>query len=251
MKCVRHLHALFRELRAASLFQEIQLTSSRGFSSRKTFRPEQASWLEGANMPNEPIPAARLRQLRDQVIRYVYEHGAGKWGWGVPIDQVERALGITGTELRTVSMLLREQGLLPNHGSLTNIGLNQEGQEEAARLGSLPMHEPSQPATIIHANYSIVQVAGAHSSQTANLSIDQSQITTLLDQIERELPQLELETGKRDEAIGILGALREALLHKLPAAGVRVLAAGLSGIITEAGSELGKRLLEALGMGAG
>ena len=57
------------------------------------------------------------------------------------------------------------------------------------------------------------------------------------------MPQLELETGKRDEAVGILAALREALLHKLPAAGVRVLAAGLSGIITEAGSELGKRLL--------
>jgi hypothetical protein len=204
-----------------------------------------------SHVAGEKISAVRLRQLRDQVIRYVHEHGAGNWGWGVPQKEVQQALGITEHELRTVIVLLMEQNLLPDHGSISDVGLNERGQDEAARLGSLPMQEPPRTQMTIHANYSIVQFGGSNSTQNAQLSVDQSTISAILNQIERELPELPLEATKREEAVGILATLRKIIVEKLPAAGARVLSAALASILTDAGSQLGKRLLDALGISSG
>jgi hypothetical protein len=198
-------------------------------------------------MPNEPISPTRLRQLRDQVIRYVYEHGAGQWGWGVPLEQVENALGITSQELQTIGMLLREQRLLPDHGSITNIGLNSKGQVEGERLGpSVPMQEPEPSPMVIHANYSIVQVAGANSTQSAQLAVDQSQLINIMEQIEKELPTLKLEPREREEAKDLLGSLRKQLADKLPGAASRAIGAALAAIIMDGGSKLGQVLLDIL-----
>jgi hypothetical protein len=203
-------------------------------------------------MPNESMSSARLRQLRDQVIRYVYEHGAGKWGWGVPLEQVQKALGISSQELQTITMLLIEQGLFAKHGPISNIGLSSEGQDEAVRLGSgIPMREPSQTPMVIHANYSVVQVAGANSTQSAQLAVDQSQITNVMEQIEKELPTLNLEPHERQEAKDLLGSLRKEISDKLPGAAARAIGAALAAIIMAGGSELGQVLLDVLHINPG
>jgi hypothetical protein len=203
------------------LFHNEELAKTDGMNAHIALtnagRKEAASLGQWAVEQGNPIPPPRLKQLRDQVIRFVYEHGAGKWGWGVPFDEVSAALGITKPDLRTIVAVLRDQRLL-SQADLSDIGLNEKGQEEAARLGSMPMHERSPPAITINAGNSIVQVAGAHSAQTAQLStVDQSKVNAILDQIESELPQLSLEAGKRDEATGIAATLRKALLEKMPA----------------------------------
>ncbi|WP_166299784.1 hypothetical protein [Bradyrhizobium sp. 2S1] len=101
-------------------------------------------------MPEQPIDPKRLKTVRDNVIRYVYEHGAGQYAWGVKRDQVKSALGITEHDLRQAYMVMREQGFTPDYGPIDVIGLNQRGQEEAVRLGTATaMHEPATPSQII------------------------------------------------------------------------------------------------------
>ena len=125
-----------------------------------------------------------------------------------------------------------------------HIGLTEKGSKEAEKLD-----RPSAAAINIHASNSVVQLAGSNNVQTAQLSnVYQSQIISILDQIEHEIPRLGLESAKREQAIGILATLRKALLDKLPDAGIRVLAAALSDIITKTGSELGQTLRNSLGM---
>jgi tetrahydromethanopterin S-methyltransferase subunit G len=89
------------------------------------------------------IAPKRLRLLRDHVLKHVYENGASRPGWSVPLDGVEQALKITRQEVRAVFNLLLSQGLLTLGGSVGSIGINAAGQAEAERLGVLvPMTEP-------------------------------------------------------------------------------------------------------------
>jgi hypothetical protein len=201
-------------------------------------------------MSGEPKDLKRLKEMRDKVIRYVYEHGAGNWKWGVDRDQVKQALGITEHELRNVYMLMIEQHLVPEGGSISDIGLSERGQEEAVRLGtSTAMHEPSPAPITINANYSIVQVAGANSTQSAQLSIDQSKVSHVIDQIEKELPSLNLQPVERAEASDLLTSLRKLITEKLPGAAARAVGAALAAIITAGGSKLGEILLSLLHIG--
>ena len=198
-------------------------------------------------MSDQPIDPARLKSLRDQVIRYVYANGASNYGWGVKMDKVQEALGITRRELQTVYMLMMEQGLSAEQGMIADIGLSKNGQEEALRLGAeTPMHEPRQGPITINANYSIVQVAGDNSSQSGQVSIDQSEVTQIIDQIEKEIPSLNLTDGERAEAKDLLTSLRELIMKQLPGAAMRAVGAALSAIITAGGSKLGELLMKLL-----
>ena len=203
-------------------------------------------------MTKEPISPGRLKQLRDQVILYVYEHGAGNSGWGVNGDEVKHALKINDHEIQKVVMLMMEQGMLPTRGKITDIGLSERGQQEAIRLGSgIAMQEPTAPSqTVIHANYSIVQVAGANSSQNAQLSIDQSKFIQVIDEIEKELPSLNLQPLERTEAGDLLASLQKMITEKLPSAAVRATGAALAAIITAGGSKLGGVLMDLLHISA-
>ena len=202
-------------------------------------------------MSGEPNDLKRLKDMRDRVIRYVYEHGAGNWKWGVNRDQVTQALGITKHELLKIHMIMIEQGLVSEGGSISDIGLSERGQEEAVRLGtSTAMHEPSPAPITIHANYSIVQVAEANSTQSAQLSIDQSRVSQVLDQIDKELPSLNLQPAERSEASALLGSLRKLITEKLSSAAVRAIGAALAAIITAGGSALGQALLDLLHISA-
>jgi hypothetical protein len=102
----------------------------------------------------------------------------------------------------------------------------------------------------IHTSYSVVQVAGAHSSQSAQLTLNHSKVIQILNEIERELPKLKLAPGEREEANGLVASLRKAL-RDLPGAGARAIGGALAAILTSAGSELGKRLLDSMGLGLG
>jgi hypothetical protein len=193
---------------------------------------------------SEQTDQQRLRELRDKALEYTALNGADKPKGLVSIADLKAYLGVTPLEWRSLYLMLHNQHLAVTDGSDSHIRLTDTGCNEANRL-----NQPEQHALVINASYSIVQLAGAHSSQTAQLDANHSQITTVLDKIEGELPHLELDPSKRDEAVGIVAALRAALLKKLPAAGIRAMAAVLSGITTEAGSELGHQLLQLLGMG--
>jgi hypothetical protein len=197
----------------------------------------------------ETMDSSRLKALRDSVIRYVYDHGAGKYAWGVKRDQVKQSLGITEHELRQVFMLMREQGLTPDYGRINDVGLSHQGQEEAIRLGTVPMHEPAQQPVTINAHYSIVQVAGANSTQSAQLSIDQSKVSQVIDQIEKELPSLNLQKAERSEASELLTHLRKLIAENVTGAATRAIGAALSAIIKAGGSKLGEVLLDHLHIG--
>lgn len=87
-------------------------------------------------MPNQKIDPQRLKDLRDKVLLYVYEHGAGEWGWCVKREEVKRALGIDEDELRNVHILMINQGLHGDNGLISDVCLSEKGQEEAVRLGA-------------------------------------------------------------------------------------------------------------------
>jgi len=203
-------------------------------------------------MPEQPIDPEQLKTLRDNVIRYIYKHGAGKYAWGVKRDQVKRALGITEHELSQACMVMREQGLIPlDYGRINEVGLNQQGQEEAVRLGAVTaMHEPATPSQItIEARYSIVQVAGANSTQSAQLIIDQSKISQVIAEIERELPTLNLQNVQRSEATDLLAHLKKLIAENVIGAATRAIGAALAAIIKAGGSKLGEVLLDHLHIG--
>ena len=203
-------------------------------------------------MPELPIDPKRLKTVRDNVIRYVYEHGAGKYAWGVKRDQVKLAIGITEHELRQAYMVMREQGLIPvDYGRIDEVGLNQRGQEEAVRLGTATaMHEPATASQIIiDAHYSIVQIAGANSTQSAQLTVDQSKVSQVIAEIERELPTLDLQKVQRSEATELLADLKKLIAEKVIGAAARAIGAALAAIIKAGGSKLGEVLLDHLHIG--
>ena len=146
------------------------------------------------------------------------------------------------------------QGLLAHDALGGTIGLSASGQSEAEQLGpDILMRDRTlqTPSTVhVNASYSVVQIAGPHSSQTAQLSVDQSRIAQIVDQIERELTSLNMSETARGEAAGLVTSLRKAM-SQLPAAGLRAISAALAGVLTAAGSELGKKLMDAIRIVAG
>lgn len=111
------------------------------------------------------------------------------------------------------------------------------------------MNEPKESPTHVVAYNSIVQIAGAHSNQSAQLSIDQSKVTEIINQIENELPSLKLPDAERKTASTLLADLRKMISEKLSASAVQVVAQALVALITDGGSSLGSILLDALNIG--
>lgn len=200
------------------------------------------------------IPQSDLRRYRDVVLKYLYDNGAGMPSFSVPYNQIERDLGFSQDILNQIWMIMHNQGLDATPGMGGCLGLSDAGQREAERLGpSVMMREPppSGSVTINASGYSIVQLAGANSTQTASVSSAQTTLMSTLDEIERELPRLRLQDVQRDEARGLVAGLRQAIRDRLPEAGIRAMGAGLKGLLTAAGSDLGHRLGQLIGITGG
>lgn len=197
------------------------------------------------------LPPDRLRDLRDNVLRYVYDHGAGNPFFATDGKSVAKDLDIAPHEMNAVAMLLHSQGLFESRGPVGSISLNDRGQAEAERLGpAVRFREPIEPnPVVINANYSVVQVAGHNSHQSATYNLDQSKLIALLDQIEAEIPKLNLTSAEKEEAKGLVEAGKQGAASRLGAAGMRAIGGSLSSLLTSAGSELGKRLVALLGIG--
>ncbi|MBS7542533.1 hypothetical protein [Ancylobacter oerskovii] len=197
-------------------------------------------------MSNQISPQ-RLREVRDQILRYVYEHGAGHPSWDVETYKIKTAIGATADEFERATMLIYEQGLMGG-GQIGSIGLNQRGQMEAERLGvAVPMRDPDLSGLTIHANYSVVQVAGANSSQNAALQVGITDLARILSEIEVILPSLPLTKEERAEATDLTSTLKSGA-NTLKGGALRAIGGALSSILTGAGSGLGKTLAEAIGI---
>lgn len=190
------------------------------------------------------VPLERQRQIRDLILRFIYEQGAGKPGFGIP----EASLGdlqLSREEVQAGLMALHNQNLMGGPWAIIgHVSLNEAGQREAERLVSIPLRDPPERPLHIDANYSIVQVAGAGSHLSASLIQSQNDLGRLLDAIARELPRLALPDPSRKEAEDCISALR---LDTLGAGAKRALAATLNAILTGAGSQIGSQLGGLLG----
>ena len=79
---------------------------------------------------------------------------------------------------------------------------------------------------------------------------DQSQLMQLLDRVDRELPAVDLNPTERQEALGLIASLREAIIDKVPDAGVRTIGAALASLLKYAGSDLWQSVCDAFGIEA-
>lgn len=93
------------------------------------------------------------------------------------------------------------------------------------------------------------QSAGSHSSLSLSQTIDQSQFSQTLNQIEEALAKLPIADAERADAKSYLGTLRNYAGKALDATG-KLVATALSAILTAAGSGLGKSLLVTCGVPA-
>ncbi|MBP1847999.1 hypothetical protein J2046_006284 [Rhizobium petrolearium] len=194
------------------------------------------------------LTGPELRFARDRVIAYIYENGASNYGYSMPIDDILANTGLNNFQIRDVVGLLINQGLM-SKSTMDSIGLNQQGQAEAERLGpTIAMRAPLSPNYQIDARYSIVQIAGANSTQNATQSFDSGALTELLGEIERTLPTLEMQPAARTEAQGLIEALKGSAIKGAADAVTRAVGGALSAILSAAGSPLGKSLLVLLGI---
>jgi hypothetical protein len=130
------------------------------------------------------MPSQRLRALRDNAIRYVYEQGASQPNWDVPARQVQDAIGATKQDFDALVLMLHTQGMLAM-GQMNHIGLSPKGQQEAERLDPITSwSEASRPPAppIIVSNTeqgAVVQInTGANSTEVRDgLATLQSAIT--------------------------------------------------------------------------
>lgn len=200
----------------------------------------------------QEIPPQRLRELRDMTIRFAYDNGAARPYFFVTEDELSKGIGISGEELSKVAMLMMNQGLIAKYAPVGTIGLSDLGQAEAERLGpAVLMREPSPSGTVVvNASYSVVQIAGHNSTLTANYSLKHSEIASVLEEIEQELPRLSLSPAAVNEAKGLIDDCRKGIVGKMGSAGLRAMGASLSSLLTSGGSELGKRLIGLLGIGS-
>ena len=200
------------------------------------------------------ISTQRLKQVRDLVIRYIYDNAADRH-FVVPEGEIAPAIGADREEVVAAVRLMYSQGMLDGNpfAYIGSCGLGERGQLEAERLGPLvSLREPEAPQSItVHANYSTVQIAGANSSQSATNTIQQNDLSGLLSQIEASIPSLEVGEAVKQEAKGLLDALKSGMAGKLADAGMRAIGAALASILVAAGSPLGQSLQQALGIAIG
>lgn len=191
----------------------------------------------------EQIPYDRLMELRNRVLIYVLERGAGRPKGYVPLAEMKQDLDLQTDEYKAVLINLHSTGFARTNARNDAMYLTDSGRSEAEKM----QHggEPASRSIHVDARYSVVQIAGAGSTQTASLSIDQQRVLTVVEEIEQKLPDLPLSPAERDEATSLADALRKAM-RDLPAAGARAIGAALAAILTGAGSDLGQRLMEAL-----
>ena len=80
-------------------------------------------------MPNDPIPPARVREIRDLMLQYLYVSGrSGKPG--VPIDEIKEALNLSTEEYLLGYNNLLSRRLLIWPGAAGCVALNLDGQFE-------------------------------------------------------------------------------------------------------------------------
>ena len=180
---------------------------------------------------SQQVDRERLRELRDEALWCINSHGADKPRGQVPIIDLKAHLASTEDEYISLYLLLLTEGLATTDGMNLHIGLTEKGRKETEKLD-----RPSAAAINIRASHGVVELGGSYHSH----------IISILDQIEHEIPRLGLEGAKREQAIGVLVTLRKVFLDKLPDAGIMVLAAALSDILTKAGSGLGESLIKGL-----
>jgi len=198
------------------------------------------------------LSPAELRVARDNVIRYIYENGAANHGYSMPVDDIVANTEVDGFSLRDVLSVLINQQLL-SETELQSIGLNINGQREAERLGpAVLMQMPQSTQSLqIDARYSIVQIAGSHSTQSASQTTNHSELMTVLDEIEAEIQNLEFPPAVKEEAKGLLASLKKSAVKGVNDAVTRAVGGALGSILTAAGSPLGRGLLVLLGISAG
>lgn len=199
------------------------------------------------------IDNRRLREVRDAIIRYVYDNGAGIPYFSVEEGKISAALGLTKEELSAAFYLMLTQGIIAERGLGGTIGLSDYGQAEAERLGpAIPMREPTTSQSVhINAAYSIVQVGGSGSTQTANLTVDNAALADLLRRISTDIERLNLDSPTREHAKSLVSSLQQGLAAKIGQAGLKAIGASLASILTGAGSTLGAALANLLGIGPG
>lgn len=94
-----------------------------------------------------------------------------------------------------------------------------------------------------------MQVAGANSTQSAQLTVDQSKVSQVIAGIERELPTLNLQKAERSEASDLLAHLKKLIAENVIGAATRAIGAALAAIIKVGGSKLGEVLMDHLHIG--
>ncbi|MGC0052703.1 hypothetical protein ACNSPG_06505 [Brucella pituitosa] len=212
-------------------------------------KQEHAHLMSNSQISNTTsLSASKLNELKNKAILYTYEHGAGSMNFQVPADDVMKHLGVSGPVWRQVTALLMAQGFWHPKTFMSNVGLSDKGQQEAERLGPLTrLIQPAVPSqNVIDARYSIVQIAGDNSTQSAQQTIDQSALTQILNDIDQELERVPIDPTQKKEAQGLVAALRGYAGKAFDAAG-RAISGVLASILTAAGSELGQSLLKLIG----
>ena len=193
---------------------------------------------------SEQIQPERLRELRDKALRYISSNGADKPKGQVAISDLKVHLGTTDAEYKSLYLLLHNHGLAKTDGRDAYIWLTDTGRDEASKLD----HPPSERGSIsINASYSIVQVSGHGSNQTAHLTVDQ--ISEVLNEIERDAATLNMKAADRNYLSELIADLRGAI-GKLSTAGIQAIGSAIAGMLDGVGSTLGKRLRDALGIGS-
>lgn len=198
-------------------------------------------------MGRQTYDPARLLETRNRVIRHLYGNAPHQRDFSMKTEDLMLALGISKSEMNDVITLMTNQGLFAAPG-LKDVGLSQRGQEEAEKLNPpVPLREPQPSSGItINASYSVVQVAGSHSEQSATLQVNRDQVEQILDDIRQELPSLSLPQESKDEASGLIQSLRDNTAAGLKEAGIRAIGGALLSLLKQGGSSCWHRLAEVL-----
>lgn len=238
-------HVTFKDhysgLEAEGVFTDLLLTD--------LGRQEHSNYLSNSRVVKDgELSPFELNELKNKAILYVYEKGLGNMYFQVPASEVMKELNVSGPTWRQITALLMNQGFWHPKTFMNNVGLSEKGQEEAELLGpATRLKQPrSNAKNVIDARYSIVQIAGDNSTQTAHQTIDQSQLTQILDQIDQELETVTIDPAQKKEAKGLVSALRGYAGKAFDAAG-RAISGALASILTAVGSDLGQSLLKLIG----
>lgn len=192
--------------------------------------------------------SARLRQLRDHAILYVYEHGAGHPAWAVGEKEVQQAIGASKEEFSRVAMMLWESGLSGPGGPIGMISLNASGRAEAERLGPITSwseasRPPSPPVIVSNtATGAVVQInTGSGSRQNITVSGADAGRLDELAAIMRQVEAARLPAEALAEVRDGLASLQDAIAANRPAI-LPALASAVAATLKSAGGAVGAGL---------